>query len=299
MLPQWGKPTLAKINCHSGKQREAGGEAKTLFSHLRVVLLWCNFHCRLSAALRRESSLFISVNYLLCKYTWLPLLTFWESLRLFSQLRTIFEADAVLATLLIPHWKTCHNSNLQHKQTQDCMEKRCLKTTIMDCQRLKTKAIFYTKAKKTPLGEIFCQKKNKSDKQWNQGVPNETKDRREARGKREENRVIFHADLCSVQEKWDTLLPYVHLLQLNTHIRKGLLKRGNNEKDRDRELWVVCLLHLAGSVLSAGTKRSPLPTLIPSGLVGKWQKSMLQEAGLYVKDAWIWRRRTNPLRQGY
>lgn len=60
--------------------------------------------------------------------------------------------------------------------------------------------------------------------------------------------------------KWDVFLPYVHLPQLTAHIRKGLLKRGNNEKKRDWKLCGAPLLSPFGrNILSAGTKRSSLP----------------------------------------
>lgn len=82
--------------------------------------------------------------------------------------------------------------------------------------------------------------------------------------------------------KWDVFLPYVHLPQLTAHIRKGLLKRRNNEKERDWELCGTPLFSPFGrNILSAGTKRSSLPALIPSGLVWKWQKSM-------QKSKWSW-----------
>lgn len=122
-------------------------------------------------------------------------------------------------------------------------------------------------------------------------MSNETKDRREAGGRKQRD-LSWRFRFCP--GKWDAFLPYVHLLQLTAHVRKGLLKRGNNEKVRDVKRAVCCvsLLHLAGSILSAGTKRSSLPALIPSGLAGKWWKSMHWGVGLYVEDAWIYRRRT-------
>lgn len=39
-------------------------------------------------------------------------------------------------------------------------------------------------------------------------------------------------------------LPYVHLLQLTAHVRKGLLERGNNENERDGELCAVFLFSI-------------------------------------------------------
>ena len=86
-----------------------------------------------------------------------------------------------------------------HKQTKDCMEKSCLKTTIMECKPLTTKAVFYTKAK-TPLGEICCQKKSDKLKNNNE-ITVRLMRRRTGVRLGEENRANFLANSCSVQEK--------------------------------------------------------------------------------------------------
>lgn len=88
------------------------------------------------------------------------------------------------------------------------------------------------------MGKICCQKK--SDKLENNEIKVCQRDGKGGRLGGKIQRAVFHADSYSVQKKWDSLLPYVHLLQLATHVRKGLLKRGNNKKERDRELCVVC-----------------------------------------------------------
>lgn len=103
-----------------------------------------------------------------------------------------------------------------------------------------------------PLGEI-C-RKTKSDKLENNSEIKVCLMRRRTGGRMGgKQRAIFHADSCSVQEKREVFLPYVHRMQLTAHIRKGLLKRGNNEKERHRAVQYVPLLRLAGSLLSAGT----------------------------------------------
>lgn len=60
------------------------------------------------------------------------------------------------------------------------------------------------------------------------GELNETMDAREKTGSHSLQTLLRPGE-------WDKVLPYVHLPQLTAHIRKGLFKRGNNERERVME----------------------------------------------------------------
>lgn len=53
--------------------------------------------------------------------------------------------------------------------------------------------------------------------------------------------VIFHGDFCSVHEKKMCSCHMSVLQQLTAHIRKVLLKRGNNKREGDGKLYGVLL----------------------------------------------------------
>lgn len=128
---------------------------------------------------------------------------------------------------------------------KDCMEKKsCLKITIMDHKPLKTEDIFFTQGHKHFLWEICCQKAFEKFENNNEIKVCLMRWRTRGRlgGKKTESDFSWRFLFCP--GKWDVFLPYVHLPQLTAHIRKGLLKRGNNEKERERwrAVWCASLL---------------------------------------------------------
>lgn len=153
-------------------------------------------------------------------------------------------------TSLTSHWKACQDSNLQHKQTKRLHgEKKLPKDHYYGSQASKDRRYFFTQGHKHFFWEICCQKAFEKFENNNEIKVCLMRWRTRGRlgGKKTESDFSCRVLFCP--GKWDVFLPYVHLPQLTAHIRKGLLKRGNNEKEREMESCAVCFssLHLAGT----------------------------------------------------
>lgn len=167
-----------------------------------------------SSTMERRSSLSISVND--------PLWT--EHLDadsdLFSQLRATFEADAAPMISLASQLKAHQDSNFLHKQSWD--------GTVgqhwwnYGCSAFKERAQFLF------VRKLLSESTRKSTNNRELGELNETMAAREKRGSHPLKTLLCPGE-------WDKVSQYVHLPQLTAHIKKGLFKRGNNEKERVME----------------------------------------------------------------